>query len=118
VSPGAPGLFDDSGTSTGCLVAHGSVRYLYYLGWNLGVTVPWRNTIGLAVSTGAAAAFEKYSLAPLVDRSAVDPFSISYPWVMQDGGRWRMWSWPPPSRTGLNSSARYSPAGHGGGMNV
>jgi predicted GH43/DUF377 family glycosyl hydrolase len=91
VSPGAPGLFDDSGTSTGCLVAHGSVRYLYYLGWNLGVTVPWRNTIGLAISTGLDAPFAKYSLAPLVDRSAVDPFSISYPWVMQDGGRWRMW---------------------------
>ena len=67
------------------------MRYLYYLGWNLGVTVPWRNTIGLAVSTGADAPFEKYALVPLLDRSAVDPFSISYPWVMQDGGRWRMW---------------------------
>jgi len=91
VSPGAAGLFDDSGTSTGCLVAHGSARYLYYLGWNLGVTVPWRNTIGLAISAGPDAPFEKYSPAPLLDRSSVDPFSISYPWVMHDDGRWRMW---------------------------
>src|SRR4051794_25580035 len=36
---GAPGLFDDSGASMGCVVKHRDTRYLYYLGWNLGVTV-------------------------------------------------------------------------------
>jgi predicted GH43/DUF377 family glycosyl hydrolase len=91
VAPGARGLFDDSGVSTGCLVRNGSVRFLYYLGWNLGVTVPWRNTIGLAVSRAGETGFEKFSRAPLLDRAEADPFSISYPWVMHDGGRWRMW---------------------------
>jgi predicted GH43/DUF377 family glycosyl hydrolase len=91
VGPGAAGLFDDSGASTGCLVRNGASRYLYYLGWNLGVTVPWRNTIGLAVAEGANGPFTKYSRAPLLDRSEADPFSISYPWVLHDEGRWRMW---------------------------
>jgi predicted GH43/DUF377 family glycosyl hydrolase len=91
IGPGRPGLFDDSGTSTGCLVRNGSARYFYYLGWNLGVTVPWRNTIGLARSDGPGLAFEKCSRAPLLDRCEVDPFSISYPWVMHDGDRWKMW---------------------------
>jgi hypothetical protein len=91
VAPGKLGLFDDSGTSMGCLVQYGHARYLYYLGWNLGVTVPWRNSIGLAISAGRDAAFEKVSLAPIFDRSDVDPFSLSYPWVMHDGRRWRMW---------------------------
>ncbi|SDI11994.1 hypothetical protein [Paraburkholderia phenazinium] len=91
IAPGETGLFDDSGTSMGCLVHHDGKRYLYYLGWNLGVTVPWRNSIGLAVSEGPDSPFVKVSRAPVMDRSDTDPFSISYPWVLVDGNRWRMW---------------------------
>ncbi|MFM0011357.1 glycoside hydrolase family protein [Paraburkholderia sediminicola] len=91
IAPGETGLFDDSGTSMGCLVHHNGQRYLYYLGWNLGVTVPWRNSIGLAVSDGPDAPFVKVSRAPVMDRNETDPFSISYPWVLVDGDRWRMW---------------------------
>jgi len=91
VSPGEPGTFDDSGASVGCLVPVGSKRLLYYLGWNLGVTVPWRNAIGLAVSDTAGAEFLKASRAPIMDRSDVDPFTLSYPWVLRDLGLFRMW---------------------------
>lgn len=91
VAPGELGGFDDSGTSMGCLVRHGRRRYLYYLGWNLGVTVPWRNAIGLAISEGPGQPFIKHSPAPVLDRSAVDPFTVSYPWVLQQQGGWRMW---------------------------
>jgi hypothetical protein len=91
VAPGSAGLFDDSGTSMGCLVRDGERRYLYYLGWNLGVTVPWRNSIGLAVSDGPGEPFVKISPAPVLDRSQADPFSLSYPWVLREGGVWRMW---------------------------
>ena len=91
IGPGEVGTFDDSGTSMGCLVHHNGKRYLYYLGWNLGVTVPWRNSIGLAVSDGLDAPFSKFSPAPLVDRNRIDPYSISYPWVMIEGSEWRMW---------------------------
>lgn len=91
VQPGELGLFDDSGTSMGCLVRDGTARYLYYLGWNLGVTVPWRNSIGLAISKGPEEPFVKFSAAPVLDRHAVDPYSISYPWVLKEPERWRMW---------------------------
>ena len=91
VAPGEAGLFDDSGASTGCLARYGDRMYLYYLGWNLGVTVPWRNTIGLAVRDTPDGTFRKHSPAPLMDRDPTDPFSISYPWVIQEEGRWRMW---------------------------
>ncbi len=91
IGPGEIGTFDDSGTSMACIVNVGSKRYLYYLGWNLGVTVPWRNSIGLAISEGPDEPFVRYSLAPLLDRNNVDPYSISYPWVMHDENIWRMW---------------------------
>jgi hypothetical protein len=93
LSSGSLGLFDDSGASMGCLVHAYGKRYLYYLGWNLGVTVPWRNSIGLAISDGPDSPFYKVSDAPILDRNDRDPYSLSYPWVMVDESTqlWRMW---------------------------
>lgn len=91
IAPGGAGLFDDSGASTGCLVRHGGARYLYYLGWNLGTTVPWRNSVGLAISEGPDGDFVKHTRAPVLDRSPEDPYSISYPWIIRESGKWRMW---------------------------
>lgn len=91
LSPGVIGSFDDSGVSMGCLMQHDNKRYLYYLGWNLGVTVPWRNSIGLAIAEGESMQFERFSPAPILDRNHVDPYSISYPCVMKEKNIWRMW---------------------------
>lgn len=92
IGPGQPGLFDDSGTSMGCLVKTASgVRHLYFLGWSLCVSVPWRNTIGLAISEGPGAPFVKASLGPILGQSNADPYSMSYPWVLRDEKGWRMW---------------------------
>lgn len=91
IGPGRIGAFDDSGASMGWLVRHGSRRFLYYLGWNLGVTVPWRNSIGLAIADGPDGEFIRHGEAPVMDRSREDPFSISYPCVLVEGDRWRMW---------------------------
>jgi predicted GH43/DUF377 family glycosyl hydrolase len=91
IGPGRIGTFDDSGTSMGWLVRRGSQRYLYYLGWNLGVTVPWRNSIGLAISADPEGEFVRQSEAPVMDRSREDPFSISYPCVLIERERWHMW---------------------------
>jgi hypothetical protein len=91
IVPGAVGLFDDSGVSLSCITQVGGRKFLYYLGWNLGVTVPWRNSIGLAIYDESKGQFFKYSPAPLLDRNHVDPYSISYPFVLHDGDRYRMW---------------------------
>lgn len=90
LAPGEAGLFDDSGVSTGCLVRDDSEIRLYYVGWNLGVTVPFRNAIGVATSLDGET-FTRRGRAPLLDRDETDPFSLSYPWVLRDGARWRLW---------------------------
>ena len=90
LSPGDTGSFDDSGCSMGCVVRDGEDRWIYYMGWNLGVTVPWRNSIGLAVSSRGQP-FRRVSRAPVMDRSEEDPFTLSYPWVLRDASGWRMW---------------------------
>ncbi len=91
LSPGEPGMFDDSGTAMGYMIDIGGKTYLYYLGWNLKVTVPWLNTIGLAVFDTTQNKFVKYSRAPIMDRSHEDPFSVSYPSILADNGIYRMW---------------------------
>lgn len=91
LEPGNPGLFDDSGVMMGYLLPVDKKLYLYYLGWNLKVTVPWLNSVGLAISDDGGATFHKFSEAPVLDRSHEDPYSISYPSVMQEGAMYRMW---------------------------
>jgi hypothetical protein len=91
LTPGSVGLFDDSGVSMGCMITFEGKKYLYYIGWNLSVTVPWRNTIGVAISNGRSTHFEKYSKVPIIDRSEVDPYCLSYPFVLADNGIFRMW---------------------------
>lgn len=91
LSPGEPGMFDDSGAVMSFLIHVGSKKHLYYLGWNLKVTVPWLNTIGLAIWNEKEQIFEKNSRAPVMDRSDEDPFTISYPSILFENGIYRMW---------------------------
>jgi len=117
LSPGRIGTFDDSGASMGCLVRDGLKRYLYYLGWNLGVTVPWLNSIGLAVSDAPSAPFKRWAEAPVMDRGWVDPFSISYPWILRDQNSWRMWygsnlDWG-PNQTDMAHLIKYAESNDG-----
>lgn len=91
LGPGELGMFDDSGASIGCIVRFCEARYLYYMGWNLAVTVPWKNAIGLAISEREGEPFKRYSTFPIVPLSEVDPYTISYPWVTIENGIFRMW---------------------------
>lgn len=88
--PGRLGMFDDCGVSMGSILRMGDVRFLYYVGWNLTVTVPWKNTIGLAISKSGGP-FERYSAFPIIALDEHDPYSISYPWIIQDEDKYRMW---------------------------
>ena len=89
--PGDLGMFDDCGVSIGCILPVGNARYLYYMGWNLAVTVPWKNAIGLAVSESMDGPFRRWSRFPIVSLDEIDPYTISYPWVLKDRDRYRMW---------------------------
>jgi hypothetical protein len=88
--PGALGEFDDSGAMASWLAQDGSTRYLYYVGWNLSVTVPFRNAIGLAVSRHGHA-FERFARGPILDRSMVEPHFCASCCVIPGNDVWRMW---------------------------
>lgn len=91
LSKGELGTFDDSGTMPSFLVVHRGTKYLYYIGWNLGVTVPFRNFTGLAISEDNGVSFKRVSKAPVLDRDDIDPFFCTGPGVFIDQNIWRMW---------------------------
>lgn len=91
VAPGQLGTFDDSGCSLGSVLDLGDICYIYYLGWNLLKTVPWMNTVGMAVYDKRKGTCKKVSAAPILDRSNEDPLSISYPFVMKNERGYQMW---------------------------
>jgi len=89
LSPGELGGFDDSGAMATWLVSHQERSFLYFQGWNLGVTVPFRNSIGLATGTGGT--FTRYCRGPIVDRSMHEPHFCATPCVLPGEDVWRMW---------------------------
>ncbi len=91
LKPGERGAFDDSGVTPGTVFTQGTKTYLYYLGWSLGTTVPFRNAVGLAVSENGGRSFERVSRAPVLDRHALDPFTLSYPWVLPSSDGFTCW---------------------------
>ena len=90
LSPGDLGSFDDSGAMASWLVNKNNINYLYYIGWNLGITVPFRNAIGLA-QKNEDGNFQKISNAPIINLSDVDPFMSGSCCVIPCEDRWRMW---------------------------
>lgn len=91
LSLGKLGTFDDSGIMPSWLVNSGQEKYMYYIGWNPQITVSYRLSIGLAISTDGGTNFEKYSEGPICDRDLSEIYFNTAPCVMIDGGIWRMW---------------------------
>jgi hypothetical protein len=102
LSLGRPGAFDDSGIMPSWIVNHENKKYLYYIGWNIRVSVPYHLSIGLAISEDEGRSFNKVSEGPLLDRSIDEPFFNTAPCVLREADAWRMWY---VSCTGWESSA-------------
>jgi hypothetical protein len=88
---GPLGAFDDSGVTTSWVVTHAGRKYHYYSGWSLGVTVPFYFYVGLAVSDDGGETYRRLSDAPVLGRSAADPYLTASPCVLVEEGVWRMW---------------------------
>lgn len=88
---GSLGSFDDSGVMGSCALRKGSHIYLYYIGWNLGVTVPFRNSIGIAKSIDNGKTFYKLFSGPLLDRTKDEPHFVASNCVLADKGIYKIW---------------------------
>ncbi len=88
---GPIGSFDDCGT-VGTFVMHQDDKvYLYYNGYNVRNTVPWSNSIGLAISHDGGSTFEKAYDGPILDRCKLEPYFSISPAIIKHDSFWHMW---------------------------
>src|SRR5690606_489475 len=59
------GCFDDGGAMPSWIANHEGRKFLYYVGWNAGVTVSYRNSIGLAASDDGGITFQRLFKGPI-----------------------------------------------------
>lgn len=89
---GALGAFDDCGVSPLWITEYNELIYMYFLGWNRGVTVLASELTGLATSADGGKTFKRVSRAPILERTDREPFSIIVATcVLVENGLWRMW---------------------------
>lgn len=93
LAPGDWGCFDDHGVQACSIARAGNGDlYLYYLGWNTSNKQPlFYAAMGLAISRDNGVTFQKYSPAPILQRSRHDPWMVSGGTVVQCGEEWLMY---------------------------
>jgi predicted GH43/DUF377 family glycosyl hydrolase len=88
---GAPGMFDEHGTIPNHVFTHDDRVYLFYVGWSRGVSLPYSNWMGMAVSDDGGATFSKCFPGPILDRTGEEVYSATGLICVADAGHWRGW---------------------------
>jgi len=89
--PGELGCFDDSGALPNSIVNVNGLKFLYYTGINLGITVKIRNSIGVAQWDEVKQKFIRLYDGPIIDRTRNNPHFVATPEVHFEDGRFRAW---------------------------
>lgn len=86
---GRLGTFDEDGIMPSSILTIDGKKYLYYIGWSQRKSVPYQNTIGLAVSEDGGRTFQKFSEGPIIGVNHIDPFFTGTIDVFRDGNLFR-----------------------------
>ena len=89
---GELGTFDDDGIMpcSAVRISYNTI-YLYYVGWNPSVSVPYRNAIGLAISNDNGQTFKRCFQGAIVERNREEPFFTASPYVIKENDKWHLW---------------------------
>jgi hypothetical protein len=88
---GRLGTFDDCGVMPSWILDHEGKKYLYYIGWTVRTTIPYHNSIGLAISTDGGRTFERFSEGPIIGQTCSEPFIAASCCVIIEEGVWKNW---------------------------
>ncbi len=88
---GRNGAFDDNGVILGDVIRVGAEIRMYYVGFQLVSKAKFLAFTGLAISRDNGDSFERYSEAPILDRSSNGLYIRAIHSVMQTDDRFRVW---------------------------
>lgn len=90
LGPGRLGTFDDSGVMLSWIIDRPDGPWFYYIGWNLGVTVPFRNSVGIATEDRNGN-LVRMSEGPVLDRTFKEPHFVASCCILPADDGWAMW---------------------------
>lgn len=93
IEAGIIGAFDDSGITPGSFCNVGGKKAFFYTGWNLTVSVPMNNSIGISFYDAHEGIFKRIGHGPIMTRTLHEPFSCASPFVMHDPKKGIYWMW-------------------------
>lgn len=88
---GEAGCFDDNGVVPVSLLHNGSNIHLYYVGFQLGVRIPYFMFLGLAISIDNGKSFQRISKVPILERNNQELFARCGAHVQIFNNKWHMW---------------------------
>lgn len=89
---GVPGAFDDNGLMVTSLVEpEPGTLFLYYVGFELCAHIRYRLFTGMAMSHDGGETFQRYSRAPILDRTDEELYFRGGPFVMVDHSVFKLW---------------------------
>lgn len=88
---GEKGCFDDNGVVPISILKEKETIYLYYIGFQLGVKIPYFMFCGLAISEDNGNTFRRYSKSPILDRIGDEVYARCGVNVVYDNGLYKMW---------------------------
>lgn len=89
---GLPGTFDDNGVILGDVVRCGEELRMFYVGFQIVQKVKFLAFTGLAISTDGGESFQRYSSAPILDRSDKERSFRAIHSVQYNSGKWMAWA--------------------------
>jgi hypothetical protein len=88
---GTAGLFDDCGIMPTWVLEVNNQKWLYYIGWTVRNTIPYHNSIGLAVSEDGINFTKKFE-GPVIHTIATEPYFNGNACVLKDDdGLFKVW---------------------------
>lgn len=91
ITLGVKGTFDDNGMILGDIVKRDNEIWMYYVGFQLINNIKFSAMTGLAISVDNGNSFERFSQAPLLDRTDNALFIRAVHSVLFDEGIWKIW---------------------------
>lgn len=88
---GTKGAFDDNGVVPVSILQEDGKIYLYYVGFQLGVKVPYYMFTGLAISEDRGDTFYRYSKVPVLDRNNEELCARCGTNIIKDNGIFKAW---------------------------
>lgn len=89
---GNKGNFDDSGVTPSCVVKNFSgTTFLFYIGWQRQVNIPYTLFSGLATSNNDGVTFTRIKETPILDRNPAELYLRTAPFVLEVNSVKKMW---------------------------